>query len=34
MRLLLIEDSTRLQELLGETLREAGYRLDVGATVA
>lgn len=34
MRLLLIEDSTRLQELLGETLRDAGYRLDVGATVA
>lgn len=34
MRLLLIEDSTRLQELLGETLRDAGYRLDVGSTVA
>ena len=32
MRLLLVEDSKRLQDLLGETLREAGYRLDVAAT--
>ena len=34
MRLLLVEDSDRLQELLGETLRQAGYGLDVVGTVA
>lgn len=34
MRLLLVEDSGRLQELLGETLRQAGYSLDVVGTVA
>jgi two-component system OmpR family response regulator len=34
MRLLLVEDSTRLQELLGETLRTAGYSLDVVGSVA
>jgi two-component system OmpR family response regulator len=34
MRLLLVEDSARLQELLGETLRGAGYKLDVVSTVA
>ncbi len=34
MRLLLVEDSDRLQELLGETLRQAGYSLDVVGTVA
>jgi DNA-binding response OmpR family regulator len=32
MRLLLLEDSARLRELLGETLRDAGYSLDVVAT--
>jgi len=32
MRLLLVEDSLRLQELLGETLREADYSLDVVQT--
>ncbi len=34
MRLLLVEDSGRLQELLGETLRQAGYGLDLVGTVA
>ena len=34
MRLLLIEDSIRLQEALADTLRDAGYLLDIGATVA
>ena len=34
MRLLLVEDSGRLQELLGETLRQAGYGLDLAGTVA
>ncbi|KQS80888.1 two-component system response regulator [Rhizobium sp. Leaf384] len=34
MRLLLVEDSPRLAELLGETVREAGWRLDVVTTVA
>lgn len=34
MRLLLVEDSDRLQELLGETLRQAGYGLDIASTVA
>lgn len=33
MRLLLVEDSVRLQELLAETLRDAGYRLDIAGTV-
>ena len=32
MRLLLVEDSVRLQELLAETLRGAGYSLDVAGT--
>jgi DNA-binding response OmpR family regulator len=34
MRLLLVEDSERLQELLSESLKSAGYLLDVVATVA
>jgi len=34
MRLLLVEDSERLQELLAESLKNAGYMLDVVATVA
>lgn len=34
MRLLLVEDSVRLQELLAETLRNAGYSLDIAGTVA
>jgi DNA-binding response OmpR family regulator len=32
MRLLLLEDSSRLRDLLSETLREAGYSLDVVAS--
>ena len=32
MRLLLLEDRTRLRDLLGETLREAGYSLDIVAS--
>jgi DNA-binding response OmpR family regulator len=32
MQVLLVEDSARLQELLSDTLREAGYKLDVVAT--
>jgi DNA-binding response OmpR family regulator len=31
MRLLLVEDSDRLRELVGETIREAGWRLDAVA---
>ncbi len=34
MRLLLVEDSPRLAELLGETVREAGWRMDAVTTVA
>ncbi len=34
MRLLLVEDSARLVELLGETVREAGWRLDAVTTIA
>ncbi|RTL61942.1 MAG: response regulator transcription factor [Hyphomicrobiales bacterium] len=34
MRLLLVEDSQRLQELLGDSLTSAGYRLDKASTVA
>lgn len=34
MRILLVEDSPRLQELLGETLRDVGYKLDIVGTVA
>jgi DNA-binding response OmpR family regulator len=34
MRLLLVEDSPRLAELLGETVREAGWRLDAVGSVA
>lgn len=34
VRLLLVEDSERLRELLGETLRSAGYGLDVAGSVA
>ena len=34
MRLLLAEDSERLQELLSESLKQAGYMLDVVATSA
>jgi DNA-binding response OmpR family regulator len=34
MRLLLVEDSPRLVELLGETVREAGWRLDAVGSVA
>ena len=32
MRILLVEDSERLQDLLGETLRDAGYLLDIVTT--
>lgn len=34
MRLLLVEDSNRLVELLGEAVREAGWRLDAVGTLA
>lgn len=34
MRLLLVEDSQRLQELLGDSLTSAGYRLDKASTMA
>ncbi|OLP58099.1 DNA-binding response regulator [Xaviernesmea oryzae] len=34
MRLLLVEDSARLVELLSETVREAGWRLDAVSTIA
>lgn len=34
MRLLLVEDSKRLQELLGESLSSAGYKLDAASTIA
>lgn len=34
MRLLLIEDSVRLQEALADSLRDAGHLLDIGGTVA
>src|SRR5262245_62659405 len=34
MRLLLVEDSLRLRELLGENLRDADYPLDTVGTVA
>ena len=34
MRLLLVEDSTRLAALLGEAVREAGWRLDTVNTLA
>jgi DNA-binding response OmpR family regulator len=34
LRLLLAEDSERLQELLSESLKGAGYRLDIVATAA
>src|SRR5262249_28950993 len=34
MRLLLLEDSARLRDLLGESLREDGYSLDVVASAA
>ncbi|KSV80267.1 regulator [Sinorhizobium sp. Sb3] len=34
MRLLLVEDSPRLVELVGETMRDAGWRLDSVSTVA
>ena len=34
MRLLLVEDSERLQELLSESLKSSGYMLDAVATVA
>lgn len=33
MRLLLVEDSPRLIELVGETMREAGWRLDAVSSV-
>ncbi|MEI2302106.1 response regulator transcription factor [Ensifer sp. MJa1] len=33
MRLLLVEDSPRLVELVGETMRDAGWRLDAVSTV-
>ena len=32
MRVLIIEDSARLRDLLGETLRDAGYSVDMAAT--
>ena len=34
MRLLLVEDSVRLVALLGEAVREAGWRLDAVGTLA
>jgi DNA-binding response OmpR family regulator len=34
MRLLLVEDSVRLQELLGDALNRAGYGLDAVGTIA
>ncbi len=34
MRVLLLEDSARLRDLLGETLRDAGYGLDVIPTAS
>ncbi len=34
MRLLLVEDSKRLQDLLSESLASAGYKLDVASTAA
>lgn len=34
MRLILVEDSQRLQELLSESLTNAGYLLDVASTIA
>jgi DNA-binding response OmpR family regulator len=34
MRLLLVEDSLRLQSLLADSLRQAGYELDAAGTVA
>ena len=34
MRMLLVEDSKRLQELLGETLRDADFQLDIAGTTA
>lgn len=34
MRLLVVEDSQRLQELLADTLRRAGYSVDVASNVA
>ena len=34
MRILLVEDSVRLQELLSDALNRAGYGLDAVATVA
>ncbi|MBS7538100.1 response regulator transcription factor [Ancylobacter lacus] len=34
MRLLLIEDSPRLRELVGETIRDAGWRLDAVGSAA
>ena len=34
MRLLLVEDSLRLQKLLADALRRASYEVDVVATVA
>ncbi|WP_037471756.1 response regulator, partial [Sinorhizobium fredii] len=33
MRLLLVEDSPRLIELVGETMRDAGWRLDAVSSV-
>ncbi len=34
MRLLLVEDSVRLQQLVGDALRDAGYAIDVVSSVA
>jgi two-component system, OmpR family, response regulator len=34
MRLLVVEDSQRLQELVADSLNSAGYRVDVAGTVA
>jgi DNA-binding response OmpR family regulator len=34
MRLLLVEDSPRLASLIGDAVREAGWRLDLAATLA
>jgi two-component system, OmpR family, response regulator len=34
MRLLIVEDNQRLQELLAEFLNRSGYRVDTAASVA
>jgi DNA-binding response OmpR family regulator len=34
MHILLVEDNLRLQELIDQALRDAGYRVDLATTVA